>query len=83
MNYQLLLWIKTKMLTDTFEQYPNKHIEGILDCDDEALCNLKKTVNRISNNLIEKAYIAGGICWVQAMKTRINVYRIFILVQGI
>jgi len=38
---------------------PKKHFKNILDCDEETLCNLMKTVKKVSNHLVDDCGYEG------------------------
>ncbi len=38
---------------------PKKHIKNILDCDDETLCKLMKTVKKIANHCVDECGYDG------------------------
>lgn len=57
---------------------PKTHKKNILDCDEETLINLMKSVKRVSIIWLIIAVIVALIYLMQAMKVQDNQFRIFI-----
>ena len=48
---------------------PKEHFKNVLDCDEETLCAVTKTVKTVSNHLTEQCGYEGGvICLMPAMR---------------